>query len=246
MGLLLFRACLVINAFNIATENPVTTKPYRFPVYPVNECPRSKDEFKTAAQRRNCTKGLRYLCAPNKYLSSLIEFCTDRKISLYQEGNCVILEGTGDLDHYSCVDKFNSSCPLEFYNDEEIYKYPACLEIDRELRCFSADNGCKKREFHTTESHGWLAIGYIIATAAVLAVIILSWIIFQKRKREQVQECKDSNKNVSLLKDNTEIDDDKLLCKGEINVRCSIIGCASAGKTTLLKRKTDRNGRFPR
>lgn len=39
------------------------------------------------------------------------------------------------------------------------------------------------REFHTTESHGWLAIGYIIATAAVLAVIILSWIIFQKRKR---------------------------------------------------------------
>lgn len=37
-------------------------------------------------------------------------------------GNCVILEGTGDLDHYSCVEKFNSSCPLEFYNDEEIYK----------------------------------------------------------------------------------------------------------------------------
>lgn len=202
MGLLLFRVSLVINAFNIATENPVTTKPYRFPVYPVNECPRSKDEFKTAAQRRNCTKGLRYLCAPNKYLSSLIEFCTNRQISLYQEGNCVILEGTGDLDHYSCVEKFNSSCPLEFYSDEEIYKYPACLEIDRELRCFAADNGCKKREFHTTESNlniskmetvgdetfrgasrGWIAIGYIIATAAVLAVIILSWIIFQKRKR---------------------------------------------------------------
>lgn len=32
-------------------------------------------------------------------------------------------------------------------------------------------------------SRGWLAIGYIIATAAVLAVIILGWIIFQKRKR---------------------------------------------------------------
>lgn len=32
-------------------------------------------------------------------------------------------------------------------------------------------------------SRGWIAIGYIIATAAVLAVIILSWIIFQKRKR---------------------------------------------------------------
>lgn len=245
MGLLLFRACLVINAFNIATENPVTTKPYRFPVYPVNECPRSKDEFKTAAQRRNCTKGLRYLCAPNKYLSSLIEFCTDRKISLYQEGNCVILEGTGDLDHYSCVEKFNSSCPLEFYNDEEIYKYPACLEIDRELRCFSADNGCKKRGFHTTESHGWPATGYIIATAAVLAVIILSWIIFQKRKREQVERCKDSkdkNENESSLNDNPKIDDDKLqqfLSKGGIticHVRVIIVCCGKAGKMTLLKR----------
>ncbi|XP_052695159.1 uncharacterized protein LOC128173500 [Crassostrea angulata] len=242
MGLLLFRVCLVINAFNIATENPVTTKPYRFPVYPVNECPRSEDEFKTATQRRNCTKGFRYMCAPNKYLSSLIEFCTDQPKSLYQKGNCVILEGTGDLDHYSCVEKFNSSCPLEFYNDEEIYKYPACLEIDRELRCFAADNGCKKREFHTTESHGWLAIGYIIATAAVLAVIILSWIIFQKRKREQVQECTDNNENESLLEDNPEIDDNKLrqfLSKGEItvcHVRCIIVGCGKAGKTTLLKR----------
>lgn len=32
-------------------------------------------------------------------------------------------------------------------------------------------------------SHGWLAIGYIITIAVVLAVIILIWIIFQKRKK---------------------------------------------------------------
>lgn len=50
----------------------------------------------------------------------IIEYCIKNiKIST---GNCVILEGTGDLDHYSCVEKFNSSCPLEFYSDEEIYK----------------------------------------------------------------------------------------------------------------------------
>lgn len=50
----------------------------------------------------------------------IIDYCIKNiKIST---GNCVILEGTGDLDHYSCVEKFNSSCPLEFYNDEEIYK----------------------------------------------------------------------------------------------------------------------------
>lgn len=32
-------------------------------------------------------------------------------------------------------------------------------------------------------SHGLLAIGYIIAIAVVLTVILLIWIIFQKRKK---------------------------------------------------------------
>lgn len=40
----------------------------------------------------------------------------------YFTGNCVLLEGTGDLDHYSCVEKFNSSCPSEYYYDEDIFK----------------------------------------------------------------------------------------------------------------------------
>lgn len=37
-------------------------------------------------------------------------------------GNCILLEGTGDLNHYNCLEKFNSSCPSEPYYDEEIYK----------------------------------------------------------------------------------------------------------------------------
>lgn len=202
MGFLLFRAFLVINAFNIATENPVTPNTYRFPVYSVNECPRNENEFDTAAQRRNCTKGLRYLCAPNKYISSLIEFCTDRPRSLFGKGNCVLLEGTGDLDHYSCVEKFNSSCPSEPYYDVDIFKYPACLEIDKELRCFVADNNCNKRKLPTIETPlniskmetvgnetfrrasptcRLLAIVYIIAV--VSAGMILIWVIFQKRRK---------------------------------------------------------------
>lgn len=40
----------------------------------------------------------------------------------YFTGNCVLLEGTGDLDHYSCEEKFNSSCPSEPYYDEDIFK----------------------------------------------------------------------------------------------------------------------------
>lgn len=251
MGLSLFRAFLVTNAFNIATENPVTSIPYRFSVYPVNKCPRNKNEFQAAAQRRNCSRGLRYLCAPNKYLSSLIEFCTDRKRGLYEKDNCVLLEGTGDLNHFSCVEKFNSSCPSEPYYDEEIYIYSACLEIDKDLRCFVADKDCMERQFPSTETHinsskmEWIAIMYIIALLS--AGIILSWVIFRKRDEGKKTDSKDNEEMVSLLKntqDNTSTQiDEKTLRKflgGEkltvCHVRCIIVGCAKAGKTTLLKR----------
>lgn len=43
-------------------------------------------EFKTAARRRNCTENTRYLCAPDKNLTSLIEFCTDQRRSLFGKG----------------------------------------------------------------------------------------------------------------------------------------------------------------
>lgn len=60
------------------------------------------------------------------------------------------------------------------------------------------------------------------------------------------EENKESGQNAALIngihQDNPEIDDDKLrhfLSKGEItvsHVRCIIVGCGKAGKTTLLKR----------
>lgn len=59
---------------------------------------------------------------------------------------------------------------------------------------------------------------------------------------EQVEKSKDNSENETLLKDNPEIDDDKFrqfLSKGKItvcHVRCIIVGCGKAGKTTLLKR----------
>ena len=57
---------------------------YRFKVYPVNICPGNKTAFETAAEKINCTG--RYLCAPNKELTNLIEFCTDRPRSLFLQG----------------------------------------------------------------------------------------------------------------------------------------------------------------
>lgn len=56
----------------------------------MDECPKNKTEFETAAKRRNCTVNTRYLCAPDKHLTSLIEFCTDQKRSLYEKGGIAL------------------------------------------------------------------------------------------------------------------------------------------------------------
>lgn len=124
----LLRVLIFFNALYIGAVNLVTSASYRFEVYSVNKCPMSKNEFQTAAKRRNCTGSSRYLCAPNKYLSSLIEFCTDRHRSLYGQGNCVKLEGTGDLNHHRCKETFITGCPQTPYYDDEIYKYIFLLQ----------------------------------------------------------------------------------------------------------------------
>lgn len=50
------------------------------------------NQFEAAAKKRNCTEDSRYLCAPDKNLTHLIEFCTDRKKSLYGEGVLIVFE----------------------------------------------------------------------------------------------------------------------------------------------------------
>lgn len=37
-------------------------------------------------------------------------------------GNCLKLDGTGNLNHYNCEERFVSGCPTEPYTDDEIFK----------------------------------------------------------------------------------------------------------------------------
>lgn len=144
----LFSVLLIVNAFCMAIGNPIASTSYRFEVYPVNKCPINESDFEEAAIRMNCSQNTRYLCAPDRNLSSLIEFCTDVRRSLYGPDNCVRLEGRGYLNHFNCVG-FSSGCPSTHYNDDEIYRYPACLSINRDLNCFIADTNCRERSTNT-------------------------------------------------------------------------------------------------
>lgn len=188
VALTLLRLFLVICTLKSTAENPIPT--YRFKVYTVVKCPMTSKEFEIAAKRMNCTGHSRYLCAPDKYLSNLIEFCTDTRRSLFKEGNCLRLEGTGGLNHYRCVDNFTTGCPTKPYYDEEIYKYPACLEINVDDKCFVAEKHCpernkdsrngKKDPKKTSKSHA--ALVYIFLVILVVAGICL--VFYLKRRKE--------------------------------------------------------------
>lgn len=58
----------------------------------MDRCPMNSTEFEAAARRRNCTGNSRYLCAPDKHLTNLIEFCTDVAKSLYGKGSRFFLK----------------------------------------------------------------------------------------------------------------------------------------------------------
>lgn len=202
MGPQLFRILLVINIFVFITET--SNYSYRFNVYPVDECPNNRTEFETAAKRRNCTGNTRYLCAPDKYLTSLIEFCTDQKKSLYGKDNCIKLDGTGYLNHYKCADKFISGCPTMPYTDEDIYDNPACISINKDRMCFVAEKDCHERHSATTEANGNRSRGQnggnkinpdgIKTTSLIVFILLLVMLILlgltlfilnKKRKKEK-------------------------------------------------------------
>lgn len=140
----LVQVFLIFNVLGKSTNASIAGTSYRFEVHAVDKCPMNKSEFEEAALRMNCSRDTRYLCAPDRNLSNLIEFCTDIKRSLFGPEKCVRLEGTGYLNHYDCGE-FSSGCPSMAYNDDAIYKYPACLSINRNLNCFVADTNCQKR-----------------------------------------------------------------------------------------------------
>lgn len=79
--------CYAFFSFNLQ----IVRNSYRFEVYTVDKCPMNRIEFEEAKMKINCSQDTRYLCAPDRNLSSLIEFCTDVRRSLFGPGiSCLV------------------------------------------------------------------------------------------------------------------------------------------------------------
>lgn len=112
---------------------------YAFEVWPVGSCPISQKDWIAAAERIGCNETNGYHCVPDRFHTTLIEFCYTKPRILVAEGNCLELAASGILNHVKCRN-FIWGCPSDPYFSNEIQKYPDCLGIA--FGCFTADMKC--------------------------------------------------------------------------------------------------------
>ncbi|XP_048740261.1 uncharacterized protein LOC125654360 isoform X2 [Ostrea edulis] len=160
------------------------------------ECPLNTTSHKDAKLRKNCSGNTRYMCAPYKDLSYLLEYCTSTSRSLFIEGNCLTLQGSGFLDTFNCKKKFVNGCPNTSFHDENLYKFPACNLINTDQKCFLAEKNCltaKRKEtstvpiprtMKTTESDESFILPTVLAVCSILLVsaCITSFVIWKLRR----------------------------------------------------------------
>lgn len=121
-------------------------------VYRVDSCPDSNNisQWISASKRLNCYNDLTsndpneqvrvYHCVPTSFLNETVEFC-GRSMPI-APGNCPVYSNTSTISPIKCRD-FVFGCPLELFHSKEVYRYPECLSLNFEDRCFKADGKCQ-------------------------------------------------------------------------------------------------------
>nr|XP_022305939.1 uncharacterized protein LOC111112615 isoform X2 [Crassostrea virginica] len=114
----------------------------------VRDCPRDETQWQKASNRLNCTSDVRstmnkYHCLPADNRTTLLEFCYNRTRTQVVEGQCMVLvERKHIVNNYDCS-MFKEGCPNIRYFSDQMYKFPACFEIDPLQHCYKAEVTCQ-------------------------------------------------------------------------------------------------------
>lgn len=113
----------------------------------VDVCPKNRTETYTASKRLNCGNdehgNNQYMCVSNKEKTSLVEFCYKGVMELGNSGICLEVS-EGKLNRYNCSN-FPRGCPDAPFHYENVYKYPACQDINTHDQCYVSDPSCPTR-----------------------------------------------------------------------------------------------------
>lgn len=123
--------------------------------------PNNFSQWIEASKRLNCYHNLTstkrneqamvYHCLPSSFLNETVEFC-GRNVPI-SPGSCPIynyeiVQNTQPTSR-NCTD-FISGCPTNMFHSKEVYKHPACLKLNTQMRCFAAEENCTNESTTTT------------------------------------------------------------------------------------------------
>nr|XP_034329654.1 uncharacterized protein LOC105324358 isoform X3 [Crassostrea gigas] len=174
-------------------------------VYQTFTCPRTESAWTSASLRMDCSVGgdHPYYCIPNAERTHFVEFCYDRaSMKTTERGNCWELGGIGYLNQVDCKN-FLKGCPDYTYLSEQVYKIPACLDLNFSERCFTEEPGCTVLKNSTnalvtnqTNADTSLHPGLVaLITCVLIAVILLLVVLGIKRHRSKSGRGRNQNGN---------------------------------------------------
>ncbi|XP_078332488.1 uncharacterized protein LOC144625493 isoform X2 [Crassostrea virginica] len=168
----------------------------------VYSCPTNQTGVEEASKRLGCNVDKygkdQYICLPNIEKTSLNEICYNGVMGIQEKGNCLVLDNSHERGHIiaeSCAN-FSSGCPENHFWSHELFKYPACLIINSEHRCFTHHLSCAPRnnEFGANtimdeiNEGGNKSIHILLSTFIVfitIFVILILFFIWKKKTRRK-------------------------------------------------------------
>ncbi|XP_062608074.1 uncharacterized protein LOC134269911 [Saccostrea cucullata] len=94
------------------------------------------------------------LCLPGWNLDRFFYICLDLDMTI-SEGFCAVYSehaGIISFSEHSLCERFNASCPKKPYSVSEIKKYPTCMRVDTENKCYLDAPNCWKLRHDGSES----------------------------------------------------------------------------------------------
>nr|XP_022322696.1 uncharacterized protein LOC111124124 [Crassostrea virginica] len=159
----------------------------------VSHCPQDRKEWQKASHRLNCSDDdtnsvNKYHCLPIDTKTTLLEFCYNRTRAQVTKGLCMVYVGEKNIvNHYNCS-KFKEGCPNTVYYSNEMYKFPACFEIEPTQHCYKAEASCLPTTSSPT-AETFDRIYYLLA--AIIFVIALITFIIAWKYRRRMRRCFD-------------------------------------------------------
>lgn len=169
-------------------------------------CPKNQAEVNQASKRLECGYDKygnnQYMCLPNKDKTSLVEFCNNGVMGFTEKGHCLEVSSERIIRH-SCS-TFADGCPDGPFLLSDVHKYPACQEINTQLKCYVADLTCTLKGPSEEQYDVGKIVGILIA-ALVLVFICIAIKCFQETRRKTCRKdttCTTEQENVALNDDN--------------------------------------------